>query len=124
MRAKGRSHGRFVSLSGLKKLISPPGSPYPLLIVDATGQPIFFLCEWYRRFKDRDPGRTLDTYLDMALPWAGFLLRHQYAWNAPADRIQAYLVKFLREHFPYLLPPAPKNETRVFIETTWTSPLA
>ena len=124
MRAKGRSHGRFVSLSGLKKLISPPGSPYPLLIVDATGQPIFFLCEWYRRFKDRDPGRTPDTYLDMALPWAGFLLRHQYAWNAPADRIQAYLVEFLREDVACLVAPDAKNEEREFIETTGKSPLA
>src|SRR5258708_36909080 len=86
MRAKGRSHGRFVSLSGLKKLISPPGSPYPLLIVDATGQPIFFLCEWYRRFNDRAPGRTPDTYLHMALPGPGFLLGPQYAAHDPPDR--------------------------------------
>jgi hypothetical protein len=68
MRAKGRMYGRFVSLSGLKKLAAPPGSSYPLLIVDATGLPIFFLCEWYRRLKDGDPGRTPDTYLDMVLP--------------------------------------------------------
>ena len=124
MRSKGRTHGRFVSLSGLKKLVSPPGSPYPLLIVDATGQPVFFLCEWYRRLKDRDPGRTPDTYLDMALPWAGFLLRHTYAWNAPSDRIQAYLVEFLREDVACLIAPDSKNEERVFIETTGKSPLA
>ena len=79
MRSKGRMHGRFVSLSGLKKLAPPPGSPYPLHIVDAKGQPVFFLCEWYRRRKEADPGRTPDTYLDMALPWAGFLLRNAYA---------------------------------------------
>ncbi len=73
MRAKGRTQGRFVSLSGLKKLASPPGSHYPLLIVDTTGLPVFFLCEWYRRQKERNPSRTADTYLDMVLPWAGFL---------------------------------------------------
>ena len=63
MRAKGRKQGRFVSFSGLKKLASPPGSSYPLLIVDATGLPVFFLCEWYRCYKEEDPGRTADTYL-------------------------------------------------------------
>ena len=72
MRAKGRNQGRFVSLSGLKKLVPPPGSPYPLLIVDAKGLPVFFLCEWYRRKMEIDPGRTATTYLDMLLPWAGF----------------------------------------------------
>ncbi len=124
MRAKGRTHGRFVSLSGLTKLAAPPGSSYPLLIVDSTGQLVFFLCEWYRRLKDGDPGRTPDTYLDMALPWAGFLLRHQYAWNAPADRVQAYLVEFLREDVACLVAPDSKNEERVFVETTGKSPLA
>jgi len=124
MRAKGRTQGRFVSLSGLTKLVAPPGSPYPLLIVDATGQPVFFLCEWYRRLKDQDLGRTPDTYLDMALPWAGFLLRHMYAWNAPPDRIQAYLVEFLREDVACLVAPDPKNEESVFVETTGRSPLA
>ena len=81
MRAKGRKQGRFVSLSGLKKLAPPPDSQYPLLIVDSTGSPVFFLCEWYRHQKAVNPGRTADTYLDMALPWAGFLLRRGYAWN-------------------------------------------
>jgi len=65
MRAKGRKQGRFVSLGGLKKLLPPPGSQYPLLIVDSTGSPVFFLCEWYRRRKAVDTGRTPDTYLDI-----------------------------------------------------------
>ena len=73
MRAKGRRQGRFMALSGFQKLAAPPDSEYPLLIVDAAGSPVFFLCEWYRRQKAVDPGRTADTYLDMALPWAGFL---------------------------------------------------
>ncbi len=97
MRAKGRKQGRFVALSGLTKLAAPPGSPYPLLIVDSTGSPVFFLCEWYRCRKAVDPGRTPDTYLDMALPWAGFLLRRGYAWNAEPDRLLAFLVEFLRD---------------------------
>jgi hypothetical protein len=97
MRAKGRKQGRFVALSGLTKLAAPPGSPYPLLIVDSTGSPVFFLCEWYRCRKAVDPGRTPDTYLDMALPWAGFLLRRGYGWNAEPDRLLAFLVEFLRD---------------------------
>ncbi len=56
VRAKGRRQGRFAALSGLKKLPPPPGSSYPLLIIDSTGQPVFFLCEWYRLQKERDPG--------------------------------------------------------------------
>lgn len=124
MRSKGRMHGRFVSLSGLKKLASPPGSPYPLFIVDAKGQPVFFLCEWYRRRKEADPGRTPDTYLDMLLPWAGFLLRHGYAWNDPPDRVQCFLTEFLREDVACLVTPSSKSENAWFVETTGNSPLA
>lgn len=124
MRAKGRTHGRFVSLSGLKKLASPSGSSYPLLIVDAAGLPVFFLCEWYRRQKDMDPGRTADTYLDMALPWAGFLLSRGYAWNAPPDRLRGYLVEFLREDVACLVAPDPQREENLLVETTGSSPLS
>jgi Phage integrase family len=124
MRAKGRKQGRFVSLSGLKKLAPPPGSQYPLLIVDATGLPVFFLCEWYRRQKELDPGRTADTYLDMALPWAGFLLRRTLQWNDPPDRVRAYLVEFLRDDVKCLVGPDAKREESLLIETTGASPLS
>src|SRR6266516_6212081 len=124
MRAKGRTQGRFVSLSGLKKLASPAGSHYPLLIVDATGLPVFFLCEWYRRQKDRNPSRTVDTYLDMMLPWAGFLLRHGYAWNDQPDRLRAFLVEFFREDVACLVSPDNTREDGLLIETTGASPLS
>jgi len=124
MRAKGRKQGRFVSLSGLKKLASPPGSSYPLLIVDATGLPVFFLCEWYRRYKEEDPGRTADTYLDMALPWAGFLLQHGYAWNDHPDHIRTFLIEFLRSDVKCLVGPDTKREEGLLVETTGASPLA
>ncbi len=124
MRSKGRLHGRFVSLSGLKKLDPPPGSPYPLLIVDAKGQPVFFLCEWYRRRKEVDPGRTPDTYLDMAQPWAAFLLRKGYAWNDPPDRVQFYLAEFLREDVACFVTPEGGGEDGWYIETTGNSPLS
>ncbi len=124
MRTKGRKQGRFVALGGLKKLTPPPGSSFPLLIVDASGLPVFFLCEWYRRRSEMDPGRTTATYLDMLLPWAGFLLCHQYAWNAVPDRIRAYLVEFLREDVGCLVSPDSTREEGLFVETTGRSPLA
>src|SRR5438874_601002 len=110
VRSKGRKQGRFVSLSGLKKLASPPESQYPLLIVDANGLPVFFLCEWYRLQKVMDPGRTSDTYLDMALPWAGFLLRRGYAWNDRPDRLRAFLVEFLRDDIGCQVSPDKSRE--------------
>ena len=96
MRAKGRKQGRFIALSGLKKITSPPGSRFPVMVIDATGLPVFPLCEWYRRKKEHDDGRTPDTYLAMLQPYFGFLLSRGYAWNAPPDRVRAYLVEFLR----------------------------
>src|SRR5712691_497278 len=92
MRAKGRNQGRFAALHGLKKLTPPPVSAYPLLIIDATGLPVFCLCEWYRSRVEMDPGRTSATYLDMLLPWAGFLLARDYRWNDPPDRLHTYLI--------------------------------
>jgi integrase len=124
MRAKGRKQGRFMTLSGLTKLAAPPESPYPLLIVDATGSPVFFLCEWYRRKKAVDPGRTPDTYLDMVLPWASFLLRHGYAWNADPDRVLAFLVEFLREDVGCQVGADDKREDGSCIQTTGASPLS
>ncbi len=124
VRTKGRKQGRFVALSGLKKLTPPPGSPYPLLVVDPTGSPVFFLSEWYRLQKARDPGRTPDTYLDMLLPWAGFLLRRGHAWNDPPDRVRIYLTEFLHEDVACFVAPDGKGEDAWFVETTGNSPLS
>src|SRR5437868_1539611 len=117
MRTKGRRQGRFTALSGLKKLAAPPESQYPLLIVDPTGSPVFFLCEWYRRKKAVAPGRTSDTYLDMALPWAGFLLRRGYAWNSEPDRLLAFLVEFLRDDVGCQVSPDGQREDGWFVQT-------
>jgi integrase len=124
MRAKGRKQGRFVALSGLTKLAAPPDSQYPLLIVDSAGSPVFFLCEWYRRKKAVDSGRTPDTYLDMALPWAGFLLRRGYAWNAEPDRLLAFLVEFFRDDVGCQVGWDDKREGGWCVETTGASPLS
>jgi Phage integrase family len=122
MRRKGRKQGRFVSLSGLKKLASPPGSSYPLLIVDATGLPVFPLCEWYRHKKTDDAGRTPDTYFEMLQPYFGFLILKKYAWNDPPDRVRAYLVEFLRNDVGCHVGPA--QQDGYLVETTGASPLS
>lgn len=124
MRAKGRKQGRFVALSGLKKLAPPPDSQYPLLIVDSAGFPVFFLCEWYRRRKAIDPGRTTDTYLDMLLPWAGYLLRRSCAWNAEPEQIRVLLIEFLRGDVGCVVGPDSKREGGLLVETTGASPLS
>lgn len=122
MRAKGRSQGRFVSLSGLRKIAGLPGSQFPVMVVDSTGLPVFFLSEWYRRKKALDPGRTPDTYLDMLLPWAGYLIRQGHAWNDAPDRIRAYLVEFLRTSVGCQVSPG--QEDGYLLETTGASPLS
>ena len=63
MRAKGREQGRFVALSGFRKMVVPPGGRYELLIVDHTGRPVSPLCEWYRLRKQPGPNSTRRTYL-------------------------------------------------------------
>ncbi len=122
MRAKGRTRGRFMTLSGLTKIPGPLNGRYPLLIVDASGLPVFPLCEWYRRKKQLEPGRTPDTYLDMALPYFSFLQQKEYGWNDPPDRIRAYLVEFLRTDVGCHVGPAPDHGYHV--ETTGASPLS
>lgn len=124
MRAKGRKQGRFMALSGLTKLAAPSGSQYPLLIVDSDGSPVFFLCEWYCRKKAVDPGRTPDTYLDMALPWASFLLRRGYAWNAEPDRLLAFLVEFFRDDVGCQVGSDGQREDGWCVQTTGASPLS
>jgi integrase len=123
MRAKGRCQGRFVALSGLRKIPGPPGSPYPIMIVDGNGLPVFHVSEWYRRKKAYDRGRTPDTYLDMLLPLVGFQLRHHYAWNAPPDVLRAQMVEFLREDAQCQVGPAGEREGYL-VETTGTTPLS
>lgn len=122
MRAKGRRQGRFMALSGLKKVPGPPGSPFSVMIIDATGLPVFCLSEWYRRKKTLDVGRTADTYLEMLLPWAGFLIQEGYAWNDPPDRVRASLVEFLRTDVSCQVGPA--SQDGYLVETTGASPLS
>ncbi len=122
MRAKGRKHGRFVALSGLKKIASPSGSRFPMMIIDRTGLPVFPLCEWYRLKKAHDAGRTPDIYLEMLQPYFGFLSLKGYAWNDPPERVRAYLVEFFRTNVGCHVGPA--QQDGYLVETTGASPLA
>ncbi len=122
MHAKGRKQGRFIALSGLKKIASPSGSTFPLMILDAAGLPVFPLCEWYRRKKANDGGRTPDTYLEMLRPYFGFLLLKGYVWNDSPDRVRAHLVEFLRTDVGCHVGPG--QQDGYLVETTGASPLS
>jgi len=103
-------------------MVGLPGSQFPVIIVDSVGLPVFFLSEWYRRKKALVPGRTPDTYLDMLLPWAGYLLQQGHAWNDTPDRVRAHLVEFLRTNVGCQVSPG--QEDGYLLETTGTSPLS
>src|SRR5437764_14230997 len=97
MRAKGRVGGRFVSLSGFRKIPGIPGGRYEIIIVDHTGHPVSPLCEWYRLRTTPGPDGTRHTYLAFLQPFFAYLLTHDYAWNAEPERIRSYVKAFLRD---------------------------
>jgi hypothetical protein len=97
MRAKGRERGRFVALSGLRKIAGPPDGRYELLLVDGSGRPVSHLCEWYRLRKQPGPNGTRRTYLNFLQPFFAYLLSHGYAWNASQEQIRSYVKAFLLE---------------------------
>lgn len=97
MRAKGRDGGRFVSLSGFRKIAGPPGGRYELLVVDSAGRPVSPLCEWYRLRKQPGPDGTRRTYLAFLQPFFAHLLAHNHAWNASPEQIRRAVKDFLSE---------------------------
>jgi integrase len=97
MRAKGRDQGRFVALSGFRKIAGPPGERYELLIVDGNGRPVSHLSEWYRLRNQPGPNGTRRTYLNFLQPFFAYLLAHGYAWNAAPQHIRSYVKAFLLE---------------------------
>jgi hypothetical protein len=82
-----RSNGRFVSRAGFRRLHGLAGSPYELLIFDQGWKPVSHLNEWYRLHGEQiGRGRTRDTYLDMPLPFMGFLLHKDYSLGRRTGR--------------------------------------
>jgi hypothetical protein len=97
MRTKGREQGRFVALSGFRKIAGPSGGRYELLIVDGNGKPVSHLCEWYRLRKQPGQNGTRRTYLNFLQPFFAYILSHGYAWNAEPSQIRSYVKAFLLE---------------------------
>ena len=97
MRVKGREQGRFVALSGFRKLVGPLGGRYEVLIVDGSGKPVSPLCEWYRLRKHPGSNGTRRTYLNFLQPFFAHLLSHGYDWNAAPEEIRSYVKAFLLE---------------------------
>jgi integrase len=97
MRIKGRELGRFVALSGFRKITGPPGGRYEVLIVDGNGRPVSPLCEWYRLRKHPGPDSTRRTYLNFLQPFFAYLTARGYAWNAAPEHIRSYVKAFLQE---------------------------
>jgi integrase len=95
VREKGREQGRFVSLSGFRKMIGPPGGCYEIIILDGSGRPVSPLCEWYRLRKQPGQQGTRRTYLAFLQPFFAYLLSHGYAWNAEPSQIRSYVKAFL-----------------------------
>jgi hypothetical protein len=97
MRTKGREQGRFVALSGFRKITGPPDGRYELLIVDGNGKPVSHLCEWHRLRKQSGPNGTRRTYLNFLQPFFAYLLSRGYAWNAEPSQIRSYVKAFLSD---------------------------
>ncbi len=97
MRSKGREQGRFVALSGFRKLAGPPDGRYEIFIVDRSGKPVSHLCEWYRLRKHPGSNRTRRTYLNFLQPFFAYLLVRGYAWNAAPEQMRHYVKAFLLE---------------------------
>lgn len=97
MRERQRLQGRFVSASGLRKVICASGSRYELIIVDRTGHPVSHLTEWYRQRKQPGTDSTRRAYLNFLLPFCGYLLQKDAAWNQEPEAIRTLARDFLRD---------------------------
>jgi integrase len=104
MRSQRGARGRFSSLYGTTTLRLgaefpfPPGGPrYERLVIDADGQLIVGLNEWYRLMHGVGAARTRETYLAVLRPWFGFLGKHGYVWNTRPEAVREYTRLFLIE---------------------------
>ncbi len=105
MRTKGREQGRFVALSGFRKMAGPPGGRYEVLILDGNGKPVSPLCEWYHLRKRPGQSGTRRTYLNFLQPFFAYLLSRGYAWNAAPSQIRSYVKAFLLEDIGCSISP-------------------
>jgi integrase len=98
MRELRASTGRYASTVGFRKLrVNDLESGYELLVFDGTWTAVAPLNEWYRLRKHRGSPRTRQTYLAMLCPFLGYLLNHDYPWNAEPDAIREYTRQYLTD---------------------------
>ncbi len=91
-----RHRGQFVSRYGLQKIATASDAGYDLIIADRYGRPVFYLTEWYARRTRWGAESTTRAYLNMLLPYAGFLIEQGYAWNAEPEQVRHYVQDFLQ----------------------------
>src|SRR5258708_15739294 len=85
-----RESGRFVSAYGMHVISGPPGSPHRRLVLDRDWRPVGALNEWYRLRAGVGAPSTRHTYLRVLSPFFGFLLMHNFAWDAAPILILEY----------------------------------
>ena len=96
LRSARDSAGRFNSRAGIRKLrLSDPSSAYELLVFDKHWRLVEPLNEWHRLRKHRGSPRTRQTYLAMLCPFLGYLLEHEYPWNAEPDAVRECTRQYL-----------------------------
>src|SRR6266849_2480540 len=123
MRTKLRVQGKFVSLSGLRKVSGPPGGRYELIVVDSSGLSVSHVTEWYRLRKSPGPNGTRRTYLGFLLPFFGYLLKKGHAWNHEPERIRTYIKAFFQEEVACKVSPDSTHDG-YHLDLTGASPLS
>src|SRR5258708_39498014 len=91
-----RESGRFVSAYGMHVISGPPGSPHRRLVLDRDWRPVGALNEWYRLRANVGAPSTRDTYLRGLSPFFGFLLVHDWAWDAEPTLMREYTRAYLQ----------------------------
>jgi len=74
----------------------PAGSPYRRLVLDRDWRPVGALNESYRLRAGVGAPSTRDTYLRVLSPFFGFLLMHNFAWDAEPMLMREYTRSYLQ----------------------------
>lgn len=91
-----KPNGRFGSSAGFHVLrISDPESPYDFLVFDRAGTLVAPINLWGRLRRGRGSMKTREAYLDMLLPWFGWLQDHGYPWNGEPDAVRQGTLEYL-----------------------------